>query len=227
MPEFGGNLIQTIPEGVSSSSPEIEIDGSFLLRQDHICGKLGLSVEGGTRMSGIRDSDEWLFRLFNTRIKCRLLDAFSVWVTHTGSAGFTIGITFAAILAGLWQKRSPYLIAGSRALAALASSHLVSHVVKRLVNRPRPILRFERIRAFNVPICAYSFPSGHTTASFAVGVSYAMAFPGYSLFWVFWATLVGWSRIYVGVHYPSDVLAGSVVGTLFAYISRLVVPGFA
>ncbi|NMB12126.1 MAG: phosphatase PAP2 family protein [Firmicutes bacterium] len=178
-------------------------------------------------MSALHDSDEWLFRLFNNRIKCRLLDRFSVWVTHTGSAGFTIGITFAAILTGLSQRRSSYLIAGSRALAALASSHLVSHIVKRLVNRPRPMLRLEHIRTFNVPICAYSFPSGHTTASFAVGVSYALAFPGYSSLWVLWAALVGWSRIYVGVHYPSDVLAGSVVGALFAYISRLVVPGFA
>ncbi|NMB45407.1 MAG: phosphatase PAP2 family protein [Firmicutes bacterium] len=178
-------------------------------------------------MSTIRDSDEWLFRLFNTRCKCGLLDTLSVWVTRTGSAGFTIGITLAAIFAGLSQRRSPYVIAGSRALAALASSHFVSHVVKRLVNRPRPIFRLEQIRTFNVPICAYSFPSGHTTASFAVGISYALAFPGYSLLWVVWAALVGWSRIYVGVHYPTDVLAGSLVGTLFAYISRLVVPGFA
>ena len=178
-------------------------------------------------MSAVRNGDEWLFRLFNTRIKCRLLDTLSVWITRTGSAGFTISITFAAILAGLSQRRSPYVIAGSRALAALASSHLVSHVVKRLVNRPRPIFQLDGIRTFNVPICAYSFPSGHTTASFAVGISYALAFPGYSSLWVLWATLVGWSRIYVGVHYPSDILAGSLVGTLFAYISRLVVPGFA
>ncbi|NLJ68390.1 MAG: phosphatase PAP2 family protein [Firmicutes bacterium] len=176
-------------------------------------------------MATIRAGDEWLFRLLNTRIKCRLLDRLSVWVTHTGSAGFTIGITIAAILAGLYERRS-CLVAGSRAFAALAGSSLVSLIVKRLVNRPRPIFRLEHIRTFNVPICAYSFPSGHTTASFAVGVSYALAFPAYSLPWLLWAGLVGWSRIYVGVHYPSDVLAGSLVGTLFAYISRLLVPGF-
>ena len=103
---------------------------------------------------------------------------------------------------------------------------MVSLIVKRLVNRPRTIFRLEHIRTFTVPICAYSFPSGHTTASFAVGVSYALAFPAYSLPWLLWAGLVGWSRIYVGVHYPSEVLAGSLVGTLFAYISRLLVPGF-
>jgi undecaprenyl-diphosphatase len=116
-------------------------------------------------MSALRDSDEWLFRLLNSRIKCRLLDSLSVWITHTGSAGFTIGITFAAIFTGLGQRRSPYLIAGSRALAALAGSHLVSHVVKRVVNRPRPIFRLDHIRTFNVPICAYSFPSKASTTS--------------------------------------------------------------
>ncbi|NLJ85694.1 MAG: phosphatase PAP2 family protein [Firmicutes bacterium] len=175
----------------------------------------------------LHESDEWLFRLFNSRIRCRLLDIISVWVTHTGGATFTIGITFAAIVAGLSERRASYLVAGSRALAALASSHLVSHIVKRIVNRPRPMLRLDHIRTFNVPICAYSFPSGHTTASFAVGISYALSFPGYASLWVLWAALVGWSRVYVGVHYPSDVLAGSMVGAVFAFISRLIVPGFA
>lgn len=196
------------------------------MRAMHRYDKLKL-LGGGITLPNMRSSDEWLFRLFNTRIKCRLLDKISVWLTHTGSASFTIGITFAAIIAGLSEKRAYYLVAGGRAFTALASSHLVSHIVKRAVNRPRPILRLDHIRTFNVPICAYSFPSGHTTASFAVGISYALAFPGYSSLWVLWATLVGWSRVYVGVHYPSDVLAGSVVGALFAVISRLIVPGFA
>ncbi|HHV93702.1 MAG TPA: phosphatase PAP2 family protein [Firmicutes bacterium] len=176
-------------------------------------------------MAAIRSSDEWLFRLLNTRFRCRLLDKISVWITHTGSAGFTIGITLASVLAGLYERRN-YLVAGSRAFAALAGSSLVSHIVKRLVNRPRPIFRLDHIRTFNVPICAYSFPSGHTTASFAVGVSYALAFPAYSTLWLLWAALVGWSRIYVGVHYPSDVLAGGLVGTFFAYLSRQLIPGF-
>ncbi len=76
-------------------------------------------------MPGMRNSDEWLFRLFNTRIKCKLLDRISVWLTHTGGATFTIGITFAAIVAGLSEKRTPYLIAGGRAFTALAGSHLL------------------------------------------------------------------------------------------------------
>ncbi|MDD3927911.1 MAG: phosphatase PAP2 family protein [bacterium] len=159
-----------------------------------------------------------LFLLFNNRMRCRLLDGLFARLTHSGGAPITITMAMGALVAGLATKQQLITDIGIRSSASLLGSFALVHVIKRLVNRPRPALKLSEIRVFDVPICAYSFPSGHTTASFAIAITCALAHPLLVLPSVVWAGSVGMSRIYLGVHYPSDVLVGGIIGTAAAVL---------
>lgn len=102
------------------------------------------------------------------------------------------------------------ILAGSSFL--LAST--VSTSLKYIVNRDRPFTTYpdiqKRARA-DLP----SFPSGHTTSAFATATTLSLAYPKWYVIvpTYAWAGVVGYSRMYLGVHYPSDVLVGAIIGT--------------
>lgn len=102
---------------------------------------------------------------------------------------------------------------------------LVANIAKRLIGRARPVvydgngtLAFQSI--FN-DWQFQSFPSGHSTTIFAFAMVVSFLWP--KLFWpaIVVAVLVGVSRLAVGMHYPTDVVAGAVLGTMGAYLVRL------
>ena len=91
---------------------------------------------------------------------------------------------------------------------------LVAHTqIKRWVRRLRPYELLPKIRADFKPLERFSFPSGHTTHAFLMVTLLAGFFPVLLLPALVWALLVGISRVYLGVHYLSDVLAGALLGT--------------
>ncbi len=110
------------------------------------------------------------------------------------------------------------------ALLAFAGSGLTTQAIKRALPRPRPSNLPEAIVAPDERIFHNSFPSGHTTTAFALAFWLFMLtchtryrWWGYSALML--AGLVGLSRIYRGVHYPSDVLVGALIGILWGAIA--------
>ncbi len=101
-------------------------------------------------------------------------------------------------------------------MTALAVSHLPVAVAKKLYPRMRPYLALPGTNTFRNPLKDHSFPSGHTTAIFASTVPYMVAFPTLTVILLPLACIVGFSRIYLGLHYPSDVFAGLVIGSSVA-----------
>jgi undecaprenyl-diphosphatase len=69
------------------------------------------------------------------------------------------------------------------------------------------------------PSDQFSFPSGHTSAAFMVATLLAYFFPALSVFLYGWATLVGCSRVMLGVHFPTDILVGAILGISVAIFS--------
>ncbi len=95
-------------------------------------------------------------------------------------------------------------------MASLAVSHLLVQAAKRTVGRGRPAGGCGIEPAIGEPD-RFSFPSGHATASLAVAFSYALVFPVWGAPLIVLALLVGFSRVRLGVHYPSDVLVGQML----------------
>lgn len=103
------------------------------------------------------------------------------------------------------------------ALSLLIAAVVCNLVIKDIAARPRPYFTIEGLEILVKPLKSYSFPSGHACSSFASATALCLAFRKQGGAWAFLpAALISLSRIYVGVHYPTDVLAGAVLGALVA-----------
>ena len=90
------------------------------------------------------------------------------------------------------------------------------------MKRPRPFQKLEGLAGLIMPGDRFSFPSGHTAAAFVIASLIGFCYPAAQVPACLWASIVGFSRIYLGVHYPTDVLAGACLGTLSAKAGLLI-----
>jgi undecaprenyl-diphosphatase len=134
-------------------------------------------------------------------------------ITHCGGPSFT---TLVSALP--WLACCSLHQASRQALATLIVSHLVVQLLKRTIVRGRPAEVCDLEATIREPD-RYSFPSGHATASMAVALAYGAAFPAFAVPLLLLAILVGISRIRLGVHYPSDVLAGQLIAGATAAVT--------
>ncbi|MEO5892756.1 MAG: phosphatase PAP2 family protein [Ferruginibacter sp.] len=104
-----------------------------------------------------------------------------------------------------------------------------SHVIKPLVNRPRPcldVLLQDHIRLLlNYCSDSRSFVSSHATNHFGLAffIYYTMRpyFKGWSYGWFLWAALISYAQVYIGVHYPVDVICGAIAGSCIGYFTSV------
>ncbi len=113
----------------------------------------------------------------------------------------------------VWPSCIPCVAAGVMAFAMELTFY---YLIKKNIKRPRPHQRLRGIQCLIAPPDEFSFPSGHTAAAFLIACLISMAFPVLIVPAFGWALLVGFSRVYLGVHYPTDALAGMVLGVASA-----------
>jgi undecaprenyl-diphosphatase len=151
--------------------------------------------------------DSYLFYLINHGLQNNVFDSTMPFVTDKGY------ILFFAVLIPLFFKdwRKGVLVIILCIPGFIAADKSVD-LLKSLFARPRPYSGLQNVRLLVACSGSFSFPSGHAATSFAIAsiigyFSRRTAVPALCI-----AVLVGFSRIYVGVHYPSDVLAGAAWG---------------
>ena len=139
-----------------------------------------------------------------------IMNKVMVVITSLGDNG-AIWIIIAIIL----MINKKYRKIGFMALLALLLSTILGEgILKNVVQRIRPSVDIPVVDLLIAKPLSYSFPSGHTTSSFAVAGVLAKYFKKYVLGIFSLASLIAFSRLYLYVHYPTDVLAGIVLGLI-------------
>lgn len=104
-------------------------------------------------------------------------------------------------------------------LLAFAIERPLYFLLKNCFKRNRPMDILPDISSLVIPSDKFSFPSGHTSAAFVVATIIASLIPATTPFVFLWATSVAWSRVCLGVHFPTDTLFGALLGSLCAIVS--------
>ncbi|MHB1400283.1 MAG: phosphatase PAP2 family protein [Trichloromonadaceae bacterium] len=127
-----------------------------------------------------------------------------------------------ALLLGVFGGLAERLAVAAGLLAALASVALFM-AVKNLIGRPRPCDAWSGVTSLMAAPDRFSFPSGHTMTAFAVFAAFAPILPASVPVFLPLAVLIGLSRVFLGLHYPTDVLVGAVLGSSMGHLASLVV----
>ena len=158
-------------------------------------------------MLWLQSHENRLFCWVNQRIQHKMLDYLFNTITHLGGATITI---LAALSVSFFGQEG-WRMAGFHCCVALALSHIPVAIIKRVYPRLRPYLVLPDTNTCKKPLTDHSFPSGHTTAIFSVAVPLVYAAPWLGTILIPLAFFVSLSRIYLGLHYPSDCLAGFLI----------------
>jgi undecaprenyl-diphosphatase len=157
--------------------------------------------------------DRSVFYFVNKSLQNSVLDFFMPFITDLNKQKVIL-VTVAVLLILLMVKGGKRGIFAVVALAVgiLFSDQLNSSVAKFLLERPRPCHVLQNVHLLVSCGSGYSFPSSHAVNNLCGAVIVAFFFPR-AAGWLFsFAAIVCFSRVYVGVHYPSDVLGGAVIG---------------
>ena len=165
-------------------------------------------IHMNTFLQSVQNLDGEILLQIQQHLRTDMLTPFMKIVTFLGNGGW-FWILCAVVLLAIPKTRKT----GYAAVLSLIFGVIVTNLrLKNIVARPRPFAEIEALIPLIAKPTDFSFPSGHTTASFAVALVMLRMLPKkIGIPAVVLAALVAFSRLYLGVHYPTDVLAGFVV----------------
>lgn len=172
--------------------------------------------------------DHQLFHLINTTLSHPILDSFFPFVTDLHKTlWFKIFVPLVIVLA-LWRsyRFKAFGILVGALLCLGCADGLSTALLKNQVQRPRPFREMPTEVIQRSDAGGYSFPSNHAVNTFAVATVLSAFLPFYGPILYGIAAITAYSRVYNGVHFPSDILVGALIGilagVLFARLIRLI-----
>ena len=182
-------------------------------------------------LQSIQQLDGEILLLIQRYLRTDMLTPFMKSVTFLGNGGW-FWIVLCVLLIWFWILCAVVLLAVPKtrktgyaaALSLIFGAIVTNLLLKNIVARPRPFAEIEALIPMITKPKDFSFPSGHTTASFAVALVMLRMLPKkFGIPAVVLAALVAFSRLYLGVHYPTDVLTGFVIALVGSMLSVWIV----
>jgi len=171
----------------------------------------------GTMLTFIAHRDQRLMRRINHWYAPRWIRLWMFAATRGGDGWLWYALGFAVLLLG---GKNRFRAIGAAALAA-GSGISIFLKIKKWTNRQRPCTYEPHCWASLLPPDQFSFPSGHTITAFAITVSLSLFYPTLAIGLLFCAFSVAASRVMLGMHFLSDVVAGAAIGTCLAFAAHL------
>lgn len=165
-------------------------------------------------VSWISSNDVYFFHFVNQQLRCKVFDFVLPKMTHLGGAFFSISSLLFVFMIFEGMVRSWAV----QALLSLALSHVIVHFIKKKYGRKRPYAKLQNVNLCATPLKDYSFPSGHTTAAFSIAVVFSLHSFILAITLLPVALLVAISRMYLGLHYPTDCIIGALLGTVSSVV---------
>jgi len=166
-------------------------------------------------IDAIQNFDKQLPLLVQEHVRCDFLDPIMMMASHANDYGIICIATCFVLVAVKKTRQGGIMAATSLSFEVVACNLLL----KNIIQRPRPYLVMEDLQILVAHETSYSFPSGHTASSFAVAYALTHAFGRRGALAYLPAATISASRLYVGVHYPSDIICGAVLGTVAAAVA--------
>lgn len=154
--------------------------------------------------------DRWLLTIINPGLLSQYITPIMIFITLFGGWIFITGF-MVALLIRMRRKAVPIVI-------VVVISLVFTYFLKELFARPRPFFTVPEVIFFS---CSFgpSFPSGHMTRISAIAGAFSKIYSGWIKYlMILLSIFVGFSRLYLGVHYPSDIIAGGIIGYLVGYL---------
>lgn len=165
-------------------------------------------------MTLIQRFDDIILLFIKNNMHGYIMDKAMVVLTYLGNGGFIWILAAVLLLCNKKYRKVGFMTLG----ALLLSAVLANEVLKNMVQRVRPSAAIPAANLLISKPFTYSFPSGHAASSFAAAGVLAKYFKKYAAAFFGLASLIAFSRLYLYVHYPTDVLAGLILGLICSRI---------